>query len=240
MRRADEPVRDWFGAWRGERRAGGFTLIELLLVVSIVALLVSITLPALGQARATSRRLECLTNLKGFGVALELYRKDFSDLLPRTSPFYKQIDPLNPQQGEVSVISRYMDVDPPEREVPGDASTPFVRKKPYFCPMDRDADAGAALGFSYEYWAGWLMDAREIWRGDRNAQRTVTRFYEDGVNREFAVLADAKDWHRGNTKTGRNALYFGDWRADWLAVTPESQAAPPPAAPPGGPGKGAP
>lgn len=214
-------------------RQPAFTLIELLLVLAITATLIGLLVPALGQVRATSRRLECLTNLKGFGVALELYRKDSKDLLPRSSPFYAQIDPLNPRAGEISVISRYMDVDAPQRENADDPNSPYIRKKPFFCPVDRDPDAGASLGFSYEYWAGWLMDAREIWRGDPNPQRTVTRFYEDGVNRDFAVIADARDWHTGNPTTGRNAVYFGDWRADWLVTTPDKSTSPPPATPKG-------
>jgi prepilin-type N-terminal cleavage/methylation domain-containing protein len=204
----------------GVAAVGGFTLIELLLVIAIISTLVGILLPSLGQARATSRRLKCLTQLKGIGMGLELYRKDHKDMLPRTGAFYNQIDPLNPRRGDVNVISTYLDVNPPRRENEADPDSPYMRTEPFFCPMDFDADAGVKLGFSYEYWAGWLMDAREIMRGDTNPQFTVTRFYEKPENRDFAVLADAKDWHKGNPNTGRNALYFTDWRADWLQFDP--------------------
>ena len=56
-----------------------FTLIELLVVVSIIALLVSILLPALGRARAISRTAVCLTNEKQQALAMYMYVSDNKD-----------------------------------------------------------------------------------------------------------------------------------------------------------------
>ena len=60
----------------------GFTLIELLVVVSIIALLVSILLPALGRAREAARDVKCLANLHSIGTALVAYECDYDGRLP--------------------------------------------------------------------------------------------------------------------------------------------------------------
>jgi prepilin-type N-terminal cleavage/methylation domain-containing protein/prepilin-type processing-associated H-X9-DG protein len=58
---------------RPRPRRAGFTLIELVVVAFLIGLLVAVLLPAVQAARETSRRLQCLSNLKQIGLALHHY-----------------------------------------------------------------------------------------------------------------------------------------------------------------------
>ena len=65
----------------------GFTVVELLVVISIVALLLSMILPSLQQMREMARRLQCASNQRQLYSAAVRYADDFKDRLPnRTAP----------------------------------------------------------------------------------------------------------------------------------------------------------
>jgi len=51
----------------------GFTLMELLIVISIIALLMSILMPTLGRGRNLAKNTVCRANLREFALAFSMY-----------------------------------------------------------------------------------------------------------------------------------------------------------------------
>ena len=114
-----------------------FTLIELLVVISIIALLIGILLPALGAARGTARSVACLSNLKQWGIATNIYMANEKDWLPGIGKFE---DPLTNDAPNLWFNA-----------LPGliDATTPYEATQEGLT-MDDYRDGGGAIWFCPE------------------------------------------------------------------------------------------
>ena len=73
------------------KRQTGFTLVELLVVVAIIALLVSILVPVLSQAKRITRETICGVHVRNLLLATLFYAGENNDVLPDTS-----VDPSTP------------------------------------------------------------------------------------------------------------------------------------------------
>ncbi len=195
----------------------GFTLVELLVTIGIIAVLLGILTPVLGSARTAARRTACLANLRGIGLGVQVFLNENKGLLPRALPL--DDSEITGKQGEPRPDSILANLGPTvdTMEVficPSDEGIPPQLEQSEHGPIGRHC--------SYEYWPGWLMLFREFHAQDDRPEYTVTKFYE--VDDTFPVMADSEARHPGGPVYDQNAVYFLDWRADWMLLGTPAEA----------------
>ncbi len=122
------------------RKRKGFTLVELLVVIAIMALLVSMLLPVLKEAREAAMRSVCAANLKHIHEAVALYVEDYRETYPcaqdplSTSPSYW----LWMGRGWRRLVGPYAGASP-------NTENPSI----LFCRGDRAKDKFEATSYAY-------------------------------------------------------------------------------------------
>jgi prepilin-type N-terminal cleavage/methylation domain-containing protein len=117
-----------------------FTLVELLVVISIIALLMGILLPYLGQAREQSRRAACMANLHSIGKSIYIYANDNEDkLIPGDCSIAWDVWGLRNEQPEQQNRT-YQQVNLGYLISSGILSVPNDNDHIFFCPSSRLPD----------------------------------------------------------------------------------------------------
>lgn len=171
-------------------RRAAFTLTELLVGMGIVAVLLSLALPALSRTREAARAAACMSNLHQAGTLTQMYIMDHAD----TFPFFVSNVPVPGVGGAVS-----------QRQ----AMAGYVENLTVFrCPQDERVRRGQADEdyTSYAYPPGDLMLAVSL-LGYEGAARLVSRSY--GAADGGVVYHDLDFWHPAGA---RNQAYWPDWR----------------------------
>lgn len=127
----------------------GFTLVELLVVIGIIALLISILLPALNKARSAANQVACASNIRQWGNAVHMYANDYKGAIPAfnvdtSAPYGSQWD---------SMLTPYLGMEPIDLALsPTDQYYKWIDQfyaKIRRCPEDPETYISANYGAYY-------------------------------------------------------------------------------------------
>ncbi|MBA7663365.1 hypothetical protein ES703_71405 [subsurface metagenome] len=135
------------------RKIKAFTLVELLVVISIIALLLAVLMPALGKAREQARRIMCANNLRTIGLGDIMYAQESDDW---HLPAYYYDPVREPPAAPVEKFAhwfrnplfvRIIDLKGRynEEDLEGYAEKSMTLPKDFKCPSDRRTVANGGL-----------------------------------------------------------------------------------------------
>lgn len=128
-----------------KRRAGGFSVVEILVAVAVLAVLVSLALPAIAAAQERSRAVSCLGRMREIGHAVLLHAQDNQGRFPRSS----HSAGANREVVWTAALAPYLGAPP------GGATTAWFNRE-VRCPADTNRPGAPSYGLNvfFELQAG--------------------------------------------------------------------------------------
>lgn len=169
----------------------GFTLIELLVIVSIIAVLAALLLPALRMVRDAAQQSRCASSQRQLGIAILAYAGDWETLLPRLK---------TPRDDDASVPNHWFDSIATYVELADDqTATSFAARYAtpiWGCPL-WPKDAPTTLPYRTGYGYAWFPLAPQSTRASFFWQNPYGRDIPIGsvtARPRRIMLSDTTDW----------------------------------------------
>ena len=209
-----------------KKRKTGFTLIELLVVIAIIALLVSILLPSLQQAKKLAKSVVCLSNLKTIGLGVHFYIDEWNG-------FFSSYEGVNwtgwsgtvwPQGDPGAALLEFVagtTADPWSSAIEGPTAD-FRPGGVFDCPGYVKEDPGGSLANRYTaesappVYTFWY-NADYAWNGNLRGWGSRPTATPDSLHNPSYMVAfyDSDYWQGCSLSTGLNYWWAAPGNAMW-------------------------
>jgi prepilin-type N-terminal cleavage/methylation domain-containing protein/prepilin-type processing-associated H-X9-DG protein len=195
-------------------RKPAFTLVELLVVIGIIAVLISILLPALNKARQAAQATQCMSNMRQIGNAFQLYSGSYKGVVIPGTVYYPDIGTDN--WCKLAAMQLYPN---------GQA---LAQDKVFRCPSNPYADPGSysSVGSHYSYAVGGALNGNLDWHF---AVRMPVKFVRIRQSSAHILVFESTDGQCvGYNPDGSGNMLATNWhgnsRANYLMVDGSVQA----------------
>lgn len=183
-----------------------FTLLELMLVVFIVAILAALLLPVLSKAKGRAKQIDCMSQLRQLGLALQVFAHDHGDRFPFQVPVkeggtLEMVQAASGLGGDVQFAFRHFQT----------LSNDLVLPKLLACPADSRTNASSFNQLRNDHISYFIAVTAELGRPDSVLAGDRNIIARDGSFGSILRISGGTEmmWSRGGHEYRGNLLFAG-------------------------------